>query len=560
SYLTDRTLHIGSNNWTVAPRFSASGKPIVANDPHLAIGLLPGPWYPSGLITPQGRAVGVTIPGMPGMVVGRTDHVSLGVTNAYGDTQDLYVETVDPDDPNRYLEGDRSLPFEIIEEKLLIKDGEAPNGFREEQIIVRLTKRGPVVSEVLSNLKTEKVITVRWSIFESMQPSLGLMGLLDAKTVFDVRKSLGNVTASMLNFVFADTAGNIGWQTTGRIPIRNRGDGLVPYTVKDGQDNWSRWIPYEEMPQGYNPARGWLGTCNHKTVKNDYAYYYSSHFSPSYRYQRLKELLTNPGKTTPDHHWEFQRDTLNLMAKQIAPIMAQVLSKYDDTQTMGRILSQWNFHDDPDQAAPAVFQAVYREFAILVFEDELGEDLAKTMLDTWYFWQERLGAMVAEGSSPWFDRTDTRKRKENLNNMFHQAALNAMENMSSEFGEKPRDWQWGKVHQVEFVSPLRRKGFGKELLGAGTHSAPGSQEVLNRGMYKFSEPYDVLISASLRMVADLGDDDKILAVLPGGVSGRFLNPHLKDQVEPFMNGQKLYWWFSDKAIKAHRRVTLTFRP
>jgi len=184
-YVKDGTLRVGSNNWAAGPLLSENKKPIVANDPHLDSRILPGPWYPSGIITPDFRAIGVIIPGTPGMVIGRTDHIAIGVTNAYGDAQDLYVETVDLKNPNNYLEGENSLPFEIIEETLSIKDKEAPEGLRKEKVTIRLTKRGPVISEVLPSLKTDKVITVRWSAFESMESSIGLNQILTAKTVAD---------------------------------------------------------------------------------------------------------------------------------------------------------------------------------------------------------------------------------------------------------------------------------------------------------------------------------------------------------------------------------------
>jgi len=560
TYMEDRFFQIGSNNWAVGSQFSASGKPIVANDPHLESSILPGPWYPCGLITPQFRAIGVVIPGIPGMVVGRTDHYAVGVTNAYGDTQDLYVETLDPKDPDRYLEGGAPRRFEIIEETLRIKDKEAPGGYKKEEIRIRLTKRGPVISGVLPDLRSDKVITMRWSMFETMKPSLGFERLLTSKTAWEVREALRDVTVIMLNWVFADKDGNIGWQTTGKLPIRSQIEGELPFVVEENKDNWTDWIPFDEMPQSYNPSRGWVGTSNHKTVKRDYPYYYSSHFSASYRYRRLKELLGNGGKKTMDDHWWFQRDTKNLMASVIVPHMANILSRFEDTKEMAEILSGWDFRDDPGKVAPSVFQAIYREFALLVFEDELGKTLSETLLDNWYFWEERLADMVLKGSSPWFDNVETPAKRETLKDLFHRAALMTKEKLGSTLGENPDEWLWGKLHQMEFVSPIRRKGFGKGFLGGGSHPAPGSGEALYRGYYRFNEPYSVAVPASLRMVADLGDDEKILAVLPGGVSGRLFDPHMKDQIRPYMNGDKVYWWFSDKAITAHGRHTLILRP
>jgi len=288
------------------------------------------------------------------MVIFRNSHVALGLTNAYGDTQDLYVETLDPDHPDRYLEGSQSILFDVIEESLRIKDKKAPGGFREQKFKVRLTRRGPIVSGVFKGLETDKVLSLRWSLVEDMGPQMGFDKLLQAESVADIRDGLKHVNFLMLNFTFADTAGNIGWQVSGRLPIRAKGDGTIPHLVTGSQDNWNGWVPFDAMPQRYNPQRGWVGTCNHKTVTGDYPYYYSTHFSPSYRYRRLMQLLDSQAPKTVDDHWRYQRDTLNLMAQTIAPLMSRVLLDHDDTRPMGEILAQWGYRDDPDSSADPI--------------------------------------------------------------------------------------------------------------------------------------------------------------------------------------------------------------
>jgi penicillin G amidase len=560
AYLNDGPLKIGSNNWSAAPDLSPGGKPIVANDPHLEANILPGPWYPCGLITPDLRAIGVTIPGIGGMVIGRTNHIAAGVTNAYGDTQDLYVETVDPENPDNYLEGNISIPFEVIEETWRFKDKTAESGFKEEKLKIRLTRRGPVISGVMPGLKTDRVITMRYSSFEAMAPSIGLERFLECRTVDELRRALKDVNQISLNIVFADTRGDFGWQVTGKLPIRTQGEGLVPYVVRDSRDNWIGWIPWDDMPHTINPARGWVGTCNHLTVRRDYPYHYTTHASPSQRYRRLMELMDAPGKKSVDDHWEFQRDATNLMAKKIAPVMSRALLDHAETRKMGQLLADWDYVDSANNAAPTVFQATYREFALLVYADELGDDLARAMLNNWYFWQERLQKMVLENNSVWFDNIHTADKKETRDDLFHQAALKAAKDLESLMGADPAKWMWGNVHRHEFVSPLRLSGPGSEWLGAGSHPTGGSGETLYRGIYDFNQPYKITVSASLRMVADLGDPDKILAVLPGGVAGRQFDPHNTDQVKSFMDGTKVYWWFSDKAIREHTQHTLTLSP
>lgn len=551
----DLACAVGSNNWTVNAERSASGKPIVANDPHLDARMLPGPWLPMAIILPGKRSVGVSFPGMPGMIICRTTHAAYGITNSYGDTQDLYIETIDPKNPDNYLEGGRSLPFGVITETMKVKDKKSPNGYREEIVTIKLTRRGPVVSGILKGLKTEKCVTLRLSAYETMGPGIGIDRLVMASSVDDIRKGLQEVTMAGFNFVFADDRGNIGWQTTGRIPIRSQKDSTVPFVVKDGVDNWKGFIPYEKMPQSYNPRRGWLGTCNHNTVPDGYPYYVSSYFAPDYRYSRLTELMHSKQKTTPDDHWAYQRDAKNLLAEKIAPVFAAALDGSEDTKAMAEILKTWDFVDSKESPAPAVFQMVFHKLAMLTCEDELGVDLAKTMLDSWYFWQSRFEAMILGGESAWFDDVRT-PEKENMNDMIRMSALAVMK----EKGSNPAKWKWGKMHRLQFVSPIMRKGPLKGVLGGGSHQMDGSGETLYRAMYKYNETYNPAYTASLRMVADLADTEKVLAVLPGGTTGRLFDRHQTDQIPAFMSGEKMYWWLSDEQIQKNAKHTLSIVP
>ncbi len=559
AFTAHRHLKLGSNNWAVSPAPALGKSAILAGDPHLDTRMLPGVWYPLGVITPEIRCVGAVIPGLPSFAIGRTSFIAIAPTNNYGDMQDLYVETIDPKKPGHYLEGGASKPFDVIEETIKIKDKNTPRGYRLEKINIRLTERGPVVSEVLKGLKTDKVVTLRWAPWESMGESIGLTRFLQATSVDELDDALRNVSMLCVNWVFADRSGNIGYRASGKIPIRTNGDGTLPYHV-EGADNWKGWIPDDLMPHSKNPKKGWIGTCNQDVIPAAYPYYYSSYFSPSYRYRRLKELMAIPGPKSVDDHWEYQRDQKNLLAQSIAPIMAKALLAHKDTEEMGKILSTWDFTDKPDLAAPGIFQATYLAFARLVFQDELGKKTTDVLLNNWYFWQKRLEKMILNGSSSWFDDKSTQEKTETLNDLFHLASLKVSAKMSQRFGKDPHNWLWGKLHTLELVSPLRRKGFGKEILGTGPMPVGGSGETLCRGLYQADNPFEVVISPSLRMVADMGDDEKVLAVLPGGVTGRLFSPHQKDQVASFMNGKKCYWWFSDQAINKHIEHTLRLMP
>jgi penicillin amidase len=552
------TLELGSNQWVMSGRRSASGSPVLVNDPHLDARRLPGIWHPIGLITPDFRAVGAAGPGIPGIAVGRTSHVAFGVTNAYADVVDLFIETEDPKQPGHYLEGDRSYPFEIIEETLRIRERPGSSQFREMPLRIRLTHRGPVISDHGMGVATGKLISMRWSAPEAMAAETGAWALFTAPSVDAARRAIGQST-SPFNYVIADTAGNIAHATGGRVPVRLRGDGSRPVPVTDGTDAWSGFIPWEQMPGQLNPARGWVGNANHRTVPGDYPTPYSTYFAASWRYRRMLELLDGEQKLSPENHWRFMRDSRNLMAARVAPLMSTALKAQPDTHELGDLLANWNHVDDPATAAPAIFQSIYRHFAQRVFEDDLGPDLSERFLGNYYLWHERLALLLEEPADDWFDdqRTPAHETRDDL---FQLAALDTLAELKPQLGDDVRRWQWGKIHTVTFFSPLIPGRAVAGILGGGTHPKDGSGETLNRGTFKFDKPYEATSIASLRLVADLGDPDKLWAVLTGGASGRQFDPHLKDQTGAWLSGEPRYWWFSDAAIAGHKVSELKLEP
>jgi penicillin amidase len=554
-----RPMQLGSNNWVMSAARSAGGAPVVVNDPHIDSRTLPGIWHPVGLITPELRAIGVAGAGIPGLAVARTDRIAYGITNSYGDAIDLFVETEDPDNPDRYLEGDRSIPFEIIEDSVRILERGAGPGFRDMPLRIRVTRRGPVISDHGMGLAPGKLLALRWAVPEAMRPDdTGGTDLMLARSVAEARQIIARVNAPY-NYVVADVDGNIAHFTGGRIPIRLRGDGSTPLPVADGTDAWGGIIPAAQMPGVVNPRRGWAGTANHRTLPADYPFAYSTYFASSWRYRRMMELLDGPNAISAEDHWRFMRDSKNTMAAKLAPIMADALAADDDTREMADVLRAWDAMDDPDAVAPTIFQVTYRQFARLTFEDELGQDVAARMLDGYYFWQERLARLCGENTNAWFDDVTTEAR-ETRDDLFRRAALLARDELTERLGPDLNSWQWGKLHTVTFFSPIIPGKFAAGLLGGGTAPKDGSGETINRATYLYDEPYDSVYIASMRFVADLADPDKVMAVVSGGVSGRQFSPHLKDQLDAWLSGEPGYWWFSDAAISAHIRHEQRLEP
>ncbi|MEO1658423.1 MAG: penicillin acylase family protein [Pseudomonadota bacterium] len=547
----------GSNNWAVSGAKAGTSAAIVTNDPHLDSRNLPGPWHPVGLITPEFRVVGVST-GLPGVVVGRNAHVAFGVTNAYADAVDLYIETVDPSDADRYLEGDQSLPFDALTEIIRIKDDEAGSGYREEELVVRSTRRGPVITDHDPERGQGAVISVRWAAAEYMGPELGLDGLMAARTIEEAIAAVETARIVSLNFVVGDVTGRVARRASGAAPIRLRGDGMSPFPITDGTDNWAGPIPASEMPGEIDPAAGWTGSANHMTAPSDYPYIYTTYASPAYRYRRVRELMNAP-QVTAEEAWAAQYDTLNLFARDIAPIFVEALSEVEDEalRELAEILAAWDYQDEKDKLAPTLFHETVRQLAQLTYEDELGEDAVAAYLSNWYVWQQRFDALVQEGTSDLFDDTRTEEVEE-LPDMIRRAGKAALERLTDTHGPNRAAWTWGKVHQIHFSGPLRLDGMLGRLTGNQSVAMSGSGETLLRALYPFDEPFDSKWFASLRMTADLNDPDKVRAVLPGGAVGRTFHQHLDDQTKHWADEEpQTYWWFSDEAIEDNTRSVLT---
>ena len=535
-------LRMGSNNWAISGKKSQSGKPILANDPHVDARVLPGTFYPIGLICPEFKAVGIATPGIPGLICGRNEHVAFGVTNAYGDSQDLFLEETEG---ASYLQNGEKIDFAIRTEKIEIKDSATV------ELQIRSTERGPIISDFpIFNIMTDDVVSLRWSLAETQSSSIGFERLLTTNSVASFREALAGMDNMFFNFVIADVEGNIAHQATGLVPIRTSNGGAVPQVSKLG-DTWTGFIPKNELPNTVNPERGWLGTANHDTRPDDYPYYYSNHFSPYYRYQRLKEYFATDEKLAAADLWELIFDTRNMQATVLSPIFIKALNENSQTQDLAKILESWNHEDDIDQVGAAVYTVLYNELLFLLLNDELPDELEEMYWSNVYYWNQRLDSLLLS-DHPFIDDQTTPK-KETLNDLIEAAGIRTQEILTEKLGADPKGWKWGKLHTVYFYSPIKSRGFGSEWLGAELLPKQGSNQTLNRGGFVKNKEHDYETSwfSSFRMVADLDDDEKMMGVVSGGSASRILHPYYKSQLEQWKTKKWIPYWISEKKILEH---------
>ena len=309
--------HKGSNNWVVAGERTASGKPMLANDPHLGA-QIPSIWYLAVVHGDRLHAAGATFPGLPTVVIGHNERVAWGVTNLGPDVQDLFVERVNPANPNQYEVNGQWVDMAVRAEDIRVKGAKEPVKWA-----ARSTRHGPLISDVTD--ERGRALSLRWTSLDPGDTTIdAFLALNYAANWDDFRNSLRSFVAPSQNFVYADVDGNIGYFGPGRIPVRAHGDGSSPVPGWNDEYAWTGWIPFEELPQTFNPAAGYVVTANHKVTPPGYRHFISNDWAPPYRAERITELLTSVDKLTPDDFARIQADQTSAQARELLPVLLQV--------------------------------------------------------------------------------------------------------------------------------------------------------------------------------------------------------------------------------------------
>jgi len=521
-----------SNNWVVGRRKSATGLPILCNDPHLAHGL-PGIWYEAHLKTPTQDVIGVTIPGFPLVVIGHNRHVAWGMTNVMLDAADFFVEKLDPEN-GRVLSRGEWTPLETRTETIRIK------GRPSVSLEVRSTPHGPLVTDLLPGEK--RALSYRWNYAAASQACEidGLYALDRARNWADFQAALRRFGSLSQNVVYADTKGHIGMQTTGAVPrFQGRRDGRRFRIGWDGSEDWDGFIPFEDLPSSFDPAQGWLASANNPTFPAPAPYYVSSQWEPVDRIERIQELIREKDKLTVEDMKRIQQDTTAVSARRIAPWVVAAFdarpSTDDDVRKAVALLRSWDGDMGADSAAATVFAVLYRRLFDETFADEMGQELAHAYRAQANVWAIMIRAAI-EGHESWFDRVDT-PGIESRDDVLRVSLEKAVGELRRTLGGAPSTWRWGRVHTLEFQHPLGR---GMPLLGfyfnRGPFPVPGDNQSVNK-MEVGEASFAVLNGPSMRQITDLSDPSRSLSVLPGGESGIPASPHYADQMSLWLSGR-----------------------
>ena len=514
---------IGSNNWVVSGARTRTGKPLLANDPHLGV-RNPSIWYLGHLSGAGWDVAGYSIPGVPGVVIGHNARIAWGVTNEGPDVQDLYIEEPDPADPRRFLYEGRSEAASIVNETIKVKGAEAV------KIDVVQTRHGPVITSVMEGVK--QTVALRWTALDPGHLVDALYKLDRASSWDTFRAALREWDVPAQNFVYADVDGHIGYQATGQIPIRPGGSdaGDVPVRGSDGKSEWQGYIAFDELPSVFDPPEGLIVTANQRIVDRSPRKISNEH-DPGFRAQRIHQLLRASDKLGPDDFSRIQMDVVDVSTGRFLPFLREMSVAGDRARQAQALLREWDGAMRADRVAPAIYWSWTLHMLERVFRDKLGPDLFKQ-----YLGASARGALyeiVGTPDHPWLIvLSDPAHRGRDA--LAALALDDALEELTRKLGTDMSGWQWSKLHRVTFDHPLGT--VLPFLFNIGPAPNDGAYFTVNNAPFDLKKPYAQTTHPSMRMVVDLADLESTRVVYATGQSGHPFAPHWGDLTKKYLEG------------------------
>jgi penicillin G amidase len=544
----------GSNAWVVAPKKSATGNAVLCNDMHLALSM-PSLWYQVHLNARADLHVtGVSLPGVPMVLVGHNDHISWGMTLAFVDAEDLFIEQIDSQ--NRYLFQDEWHPAEIIGEEINIKGVIDPHIEK-----VMITRHGPIISDVVGH--PEQKIAVNSMALRPSQAFDGWLQLNQAAGWDDFVSAMRLIDAPQLSVAYADVENNIGYWVSGQAPIRTKGDGSVPVPGWSGEYEWAGTVPFEEMPHALNPKQGYLVSCNHKIVPDDYPHYLGNIWMNGYRARRLTDLIESREKLSLQDHQKFHMDVKCLPGLEFVACLEEVTDPDEDVQLALRLLRAWDGFLTPETIGGTVYEVARYTLIRNLLEPGLGEDLTFRLMGKGFHpllmhSNELFGhdtvillRLLANPQSWWVQQAGGHDI------VVSKSLKETIAWLRDEVGEYESDWEWGQIHQINFTHPLSLQKPFDQVFDRGPYPIGGDTDTPLQSAFLADQPYNNKVwSPSFRQIVDMGDLSKSLTIIPPGQSGQLASPTYDNLVEPWLKGEYIPMLWTREQVERESKEKL----
>jgi penicillin amidase len=556
------SLEAGSNAWAVDSTKSLTGKPMLANDPHLAMPA-PARWYLLHLSAPGWNVAGVSLPGMPVIVIGHNDRIAWGLTNAMLDDADFYIEQEDTAKNNHYLYHGNPEPFTLREETFYIKSSDSV------VIQTRSTKHGPVINDVhprhkhQDSLQHRFPVAMRWTGLDVSDELYGFSLMNRASTPKDFERGLKELAVPGQSVVYADVDGNIAYWTTGHVPVRGNYQAMLPQRNASAETEWNGFVPFDKLPHLKNPPEGFIACSNQMITDASYPYYLSTLWEPPSRITRIRELLQSSEKFAPEDFRQFQMDITSPYSRDITSVLLNAFENNErqDQPVADAItyLRNWDYRFAQHDVATTIFNAFFVKLLSNIYEDELGPDLFKDFVFFGAIPYRVTGSLMASENSLWFDNIHTEVR-ETKNEILQKSLSDAIEELKNSFGPEMKTWQWGSMHTVTFKHPFGSRKPLDNIFNVGPFPVQGGGTTLMKTEYKFTFPYSVSVGPSMRQIVDLSRPVEAATVITSGQSGQPLQKHYDDQVPLWRNGGYLTVTIDWNEIRKSGWNKLELRP
>jgi penicillin amidase len=556
---------LGSNDWVVDGTKTTTGKPLLANDPHLGI-REPDIWYQVALRGPGVDVAGFSFPGVPGVIIGHNENIAWGVTNVEADDTDLYLEQLDPTGhPGQYLYQGAWEPLITRQEVITIR-GAAP-----VTITVRSTaEHGPLLDDVVGDLKpltsATTAIALKWTALQPGYTFVGFFELDRAANWTDFRTAISHISISQ-NFVYADQTGNIGYQMSGWLPIRSPDNDLLPVSGADGLHEWQGIVPFDQMPSLFDPPTHAIATANNQIVPNDYPLYVTTEWDRGYRARRIVNLLASAPSLSVADYERIQNDVYSVPATQLVPLFVFAgQAAGGDAAAGARMLAGWDDQMTRASGAAALYEVAVGTLARELLEPALGKKLYGIYRDTASVSEldTALIDLLASPRAPFFSSGSVVQTIEARNTVLARALTDAMAQLRATFGADPARWRWGALHKAAFTHPLASVKPLDLIFGIAPVERPGDSTTVNvggDGDFSADPPdYSQAEIPSMRQIIDLANFDNSLWVIPTGESGQPFSPHYADLLPLWDQGHYQSMAFSGQAIARALQAVLTLKP
>lgn len=544
-----------SNNWAVSGKKSVTGMPLLANDMHLALNA-PGIWMQMHQVVPgKLNVTGVALPGQPMIVCGHNDSIAWGMTNVAVDNLDFYQEKINKEQDKYFFNGEwKPLKIEIL--KIKTKEGHV------YERTLRSTHRGPLISELKGI--TDRQLSMRWSGLDYSNEVRGVYLLDRAKNWNDLRNAATNFVAVSQNIVYADVKGNIGLQCSAGIPIR-KGDGFSIYSGETSEYDWTGYVPFDELPNEYNPERGYVSSANNKTVSENYPYYISRWFSMPYRIQRIRQLLEAKEKLSIGDFQQIQSDHQSQIAvayldKFVKALESKNLTDKTELKALG-ILRKWDSQMERESTATTIFETLYMNLIRNMVSDELDEQLIKDVMGNQTLCENLIATSLRSENPVWFDNIKT-KEKETFEDILALSLKNTVADLTKKLGNNPDKWKWQKVHTLTLMHPMGKVKMLDILFGLNskTYGVPGGSYTVCPYSWSFNDAYLADHGPSQRHVFDVASWDRSETIIPTGTSGIPGSPYYCDQTKMYMNNQYHSDFFAKEKVEQAAVTRMKFMP